>query len=190
MKKIISIVVLNMFVTLPVHAYAPICDGGTCNKGEWDDSLETFTGCSSSTCTCIDAQTGRTTTYTCACSADSDCGYNQGCVNGKCQTCKSCSNCTSTTWVAGNLGYQYQISRSCSCAGICNDLIQYRCAAGYFGSSLNGSSGCTRCPQWDGSNGNSTVGSSVITNCYIPNNQTLKNNRGTYVFTATCSYSN
>ncbi|MDR0726706.1 MAG: hypothetical protein LBF37_01445 [Rickettsiales bacterium] len=41
-------------------------------------------------------------------------------------------------------------------------MTAYRCAAGYYGSSTNGSSGCTLCP----SGGTSAAGSIVITQCY------------------------
>ncbi|MDE6478257.1 MAG: hypothetical protein K2L94_03340, partial [Alphaproteobacteria bacterium] len=103
-----------------------------------------------------------------------------GCSNTftyKTCTCKSgvtCSNCSDTTWAAYGTGYQRYIKRTCDC-GTCNTSYQYRCAAGYYGTTYNGTSGCTRCPN----NGNSAAGTTTQTGCYITSGS---DTNGVFVF--------
>ncbi len=56
-------------------------------------------------------------------------------------TCTS-SNCKSdTSWSAAGTGYQQLATRSCSDSTTCKTTYSYRCAAGYYGSTTNGTSG-------------------------------------------------
>lgn len=109
-----------------------------------------------------------------------------------------CTNCNSTDWASSGTGYEKMIARTCNC-GVCESDVQYRCAAGYYGSSKNGTSGCTRCPTLSGAYitsslsshvvGTSAAGSERITNCYIKSG-TYYDSTGTFKMTANCSYKN
>ncbi len=99
----------------------------------------------------------------------------------------TCSDCTTSAWTAGNTGYQKRTYASCNTATcVCTKTAQYRCAAGYYGTSSNGTSGCTRCP----SNGSSTAGATAITSCYLPSGTTGSDSTGSYTYTSNCYYSN
>ena len=169
-----------------------ICDAGTCTNGaSWNDSLGTFTDCKNgSTCTCIDVLLNKTITFTCGCTSSSDCSNGQTCSNGQCVTCKTCSNCTSGSWEDYGTGYQRILNKSCNCDGTCSSSYSYRCAAGYYGSSSNGTSGCTRCPASGGVYGSSTAGSTAITACYIPSGTSFSDTGGSGTYTSNCYYTN
>ena len=99
----------------------------------------------------------------------------------------TCSDCTTSAWTAGNTGYQKRTYASCNTATcVCTKTAQYRCAAGYYGTSSNGTSGCSRCP----SNGSSTAGATAITSCYLPSGTTGSDSTGSYTYTSNCYYSN
>jgi len=91
--------------------------------------------------------------------------------------CKACSNCTSGPWTAYSTGYERRLVKTCNC-GTCNSSYSYRCAAGYYGSTTNGTSGCTRCPAEDNAQGTSSAGSTAKTSCYIPNGTSFSNTSG------------
>lgn len=106
-----------------------------------------------------------------------------------------CSNCQSdTTWSAGNTGYQRRLIRTCDCSGstaTCKSNYEYRCAVGYYGSSTNGTSGCTRCPASGGIYGTTAAaGSTVITSCYIPSGSSFSDSTGSGTYTGNCYYKN
>ncbi len=99
----------------------------------------------------------------------------------------TCSDCTTSAWTAGNTGYQKRTYASCNTATcVCTKRTQYQCAAGYYGTSSNGTSGCSRCP----SNGSSTAGATAITSCYLPSGTTGSDSTGSYTYTSNCYYSN
>lgn len=115
---------------------------------------------------------------------------------------KNCntSTCTSDNWSSLRTGYESRIYRSCSAtgtSGTCNSSIQYRCAAGYYGSSSNGTSGCTQCPTWSGvytnsgkttlARGTSSAGATAITGCYVAPG-TYYDATGTFKTTSNCQY--
>ena len=109
---------------------------------------------------------------------------NKGCVVDK-----TCSDCTSTNWLSYNTGYQRRTVKTCNVStGNCSSTYEYRCAAGWYGSSSNGTSGCTRCPDLNGVYGSSTAGSKYITSCYIPSNTVMSDATGSMVFTNNCYY--
>ena len=102
------------------------------------------------------------------------------------QTCTS-SNCKSdTSWSAAGTGYQKKANRSCSDSTTCKTTYSYRCAAGYYGSSSNGTSGCNPCP----SGGTSSAGTTSATGCYIPSGTTGSDSTGTYKYTSNCYWKN
>lgn len=112
-----------------------------------------------------------------------------------CQSvCAECADCTSdTAWSAAGTGYQKKVTRTCNC-GTCNEATSYRCAAGYYGSSSNGTSGCTRCPSSGGVYGTSAAGSTAITSCYMPSGTSVSfsdvTGSGTAKYTSNCYYTN
>ena len=103
--------------------------------------------------------------------------------------CPLCTSCTSDkSWSSAGTGYEKKVTASCDC-GECTKTTAYRCAAGYYGTSTNGSTGCTICPTSGGVGGQSVAGSnSAITSCYIPANTTLSDSTGTYQYTSNCYY--
>ncbi|MDE6570806.1 MAG: hypothetical protein K2L95_01120 [Alphaproteobacteria bacterium] len=53
-------------------------------------------------------------------------------------------------------------------ANTCDTQIEYACNTGYYGTTTNGISGCTSCPQSDsGLPGTSAIGAITNTQCYI-----------------------
>ena len=187
MKKFL-IALLVSFICQTAIAVQPEC-GANNTCGRWLESQGTF-ACDGSWCSCNYKQ------YTCGCEYDFDCsgisgtGAMYGCFNNKCEPCKSCSNCQTTDWSSYTTGYQFRIYKWCSCSGECGAQNNYRCAPGYYGSSSNGTSGCTRCPQLGSRYGSSPAGSLNITACYIPENINVNEDSGTYVFVSDCNYSN
>lgn len=105
--------------------------------------------------------------------------------------CPECVNCNTTDWLPSSAGYQARIYEAvCNC-GVCETKTEYRCADGYYGSSTNGSSGCTRCPALGGVYGNSSPGSKYVTSCYIPADVSISDGSGEFIFTPNkCFYSN
>lgn len=113
--------------------------------------------------------------------------------------CYCGTNCVSNLdWTNHNTGYQRIINRACDCSGstaTCKETTRYRCAPGYYGSSTNGTSGCTRCPTWSGvytdsgrttlARGTSNAGESAITDCYIATG-TYYDASGTFTLTSKC----
>ena len=100
--------------------------------------------------------------------------------------CEKCTlNCSgSLSWSTIKAGYQ----RRTVCNNGCG-TYEYRCAAGYYGSSTNGSTGCNKCPSSGEVEGQSAAGSTEITSCYIPKNTTLSDSTGKYQYTSDCYYS-
>ncbi|MBQ8293892.1 MAG: hypothetical protein IJX89_00710 [Alphaproteobacteria bacterium] len=106
------------------------------------------------------------------------------------QDCNGCTDCTSDAyWSAGNTGYQKKVTRTCDC-NTCYSSTSYRCAAGYYGSSTNGTSGCTICPSDNSMTGTSAAGSTSITSCYIVVGDQMEDSTGTYEYTSNCYYTN
>ncbi len=122
-------------------------------------------------------------------------------ATGSCAGCSSasgsgCTNCTGTDWTpASTTGYESRKKAICM-TGSCSQLLEFRCSAGYYGESTNGTSGCTRCPRLLGKSfwvyGISPAGAAAITQCYFPKGTTNDtgplDQSGTYVFTADCYY--
>ena len=123
--------------------------------------------------------------------------------DGDCSNCKGggiggggiietgCPDCESSDWAAsGTEGYEVSIDAICQVrTGFCDKTYSYRCASGYYGSSLDGVSGCTRCPSSGGIYGSSAAGSTEITACYIPANTQLSDTTGTFIYSDDCYYS-
>ncbi len=105
------------------------------------------------------------------------------------QDCTGCSNCNTTSWANLRTGYQSRTYATCNC-NTCTRTTEYRCAAGYYGTSTNGTSGCSRCPSSGGVYGSSAAGSTVITACYLPSGTTGSDSTGTFTYTNNCYYSN
>lgn len=128
-----------------------------------------------------------------------DCGTTQFSVC----TCY-CSNCESDTdWSDVGTGYQKIVSRWCDCdsgsTAACATSTSYRCATGYYGSSSNGTSGCSPCPTWREiyaspdltgvPRGTSLAGATAITGCYIAPG-TYYDETGAFKISSNCPYTN
>lgn len=104
--------------------------------------------------------------------------YKCGCTNG----------CSTTEWTAKSTGYE--VRDYCNTTN-CSTTKQYRCAVGYYGSSTNGTSGCTRCSASGGVYGTTAAaGSTVITSCYIPSGSSFSDSSGSGTYTENCYYKN
>ena len=110
--------------------------------------------------------------------------YEQLCMSNVTFCCADCaSGCSGETgWVAAATGYQKNTKKSCEC-GTCVETTAYRCAAGYYGSSSNGTSGCTKCPV----PGTSVAGTTTKNGCYVSSGTDAG---GAYSYTSMCYYSN
>lgn len=106
------------------------------------------------------------------------------------EICNGCfSGCISDSdWSSVNPGYEKKVSRTCNC-NECDSSTAYRCAAGYYGTTVNGTTGCTQCPSSGGIYGTSAPGSTDITSCYIPYGTTDSDANGTFTYTSNCYYS-
>lgn len=105
--------------------------------------------------------------------------------------CRTCTACTSDNEysASGTDGYDRKAIRTCDCNTGCKiSRYTYRCAAGYYGTSTDGKTGCTRCPlSAGGTHGTSPAGKIDITSCYIPSGSFLElSGSGTY--TDDCPY--
>lgn len=197
---ILITVVFISFGFTNAYGSDPNCAAGTCLDATWNESLGKFVGCEAkwnNTCQCLEPYGGSDwITFDCGCSGDSDCdgGY---CNNGTCIACKTCSNCTSTSWAALRTGYQSRTVKTCSCRGTCSSYTEYRCAAGYYGTSTNGTSGCTQCPEWTNVyttsarstkvRGTSNAGATAMTECFVAPG-TYYDVSGTLKISSNCPY--
>lgn len=102
-----------------------------------------------------------------------------------------CPDCESTTWATHQTGYEKRTTATCNTIMcVCNKKTEYRCAVGYYGTTTNGTSGCTKCPSLNGISGTSNAGTTVITSCNIPAGSVGTDTTGTFTYTANCYYSN
>lgn len=111
--------------------------------------------------------------------------------------CTGCYNCTdNASWTAGNTGYEKRTKKTCNydtCK--CVSRTIYQCAQGYYGTSSNGTSGCTRCPR-DGDSLLGTYGTTIaagsrrISSCYIPAGASFSDTTGSGVYPDQCDYEN
>lgn len=105
--------------------------------------------------------------------------------------CIGCASCSSdTSWSSAGTGYEKKVTRTCDCDTCVVTATAYRCAAGYYGSSTNGTSGCTRCPSSGGVYGTCAAGSTAITSCYLPSGTSFSDSTGSGTYTGNCYYSN
>lgn len=130
----------------------------------------------------------------------------QACVSCDCH--QICAN--SVKWEStGTEGYERGLTADanrprcdCSTRKCLNAFSEtaYRCAAGYYGSSTDGTSGCTMCPTWTGvytnpartilARGTNSAGNKNITSCYFRKGGTYYDNTGTFTLDSVCSYTN
>lgn len=112
----------------------------------------------------------------------------------------NCGTCQDVSWQTYGTGYQRYTNNKCDCSGstaTCKATYSYQCDVGYYGSSTNGTSGCTKCPTATGVYTNSarttlasttsTAGTTSVTGCNIPAG-TYYDVTGTFTLTSKCSY--
>ena len=114
------------------------------------------------------------------------------------QPCIECPDCESEDWKTYvtpsgviRIAYQRKVTATCNYATcVCSKKYQYRCNDGYYGRSINGLTGCSRCPA-NGSNGLLTWGSSVagnnlsIAGCFVASGG---DESGDYMYSQDCYY--
>ena len=124
------------------------------------------------------------------------------------QTCGS-DNCISSSWSAHRTGYEVQTYRYCS-SSTCVSETRYRCAKNYYGTSTNGTSGCSKCSSSDDniatksgskwvSTGEKSQGftnaagnTTAVNTCYIPRlggSEMYLDSTGAYEFNSNCYWS-
>ncbi|MDE5616015.1 MAG: hypothetical protein K2I81_04265 [Alphaproteobacteria bacterium] len=124
------------------------------------------------------------------------------------QPCTS-SNCQSSAWTTLRTGYETRTYRYCSTTTNCASETQYRCAQNYYGSTTNGTSGCSKCDSspdntaYEENNKYVSTGSkepgrtmgggtSSKTSCYIPplgGSYSYMDSTGVYEFNGNCYWS-
>lgn len=228
MNKIFSTIVMIACLGLTYNAYAAGVCTRTTTMPTGLNMYASITGCTGTvTSYYIMSSTGGMADILGNCSACSSCynrvavtssnvgtiGGNSGAVfGGACSnpssmvsglyTCvaKTCTGCTSdASWSSAGTGYMKKVTRTCDC-GVCKESTAYQCASGYWGSSTNGTSGCSQCPTWSGvytnsarttlARGTCSSGVTGITGCYvIPG--TFYDATGTFTISNyPCMYSN
>lgn len=155
----------------------------TCNSG-YTRTQETTT---------VTTCTGNITYYYCKSSGSSgggDGGDGGDTGDGEITDCAHlCDDCTSrlSIWmgVLGSPGYESKTTKRCGPLTKCECVsnTEYRCAAGYYGTSyFSGTKGCTKCPG----DGTSLAGSNTkITDCYMTGGS---DDTGTFTYTPNCYY--
>lgn len=99
-------------------------------------------------------------------------------------TCECTNGCIEQDWTTITTGYQ----RKTTCPK-CVATYQYRCASGYYGTTSNGTSGCSPCPSISNAGPRSDAGSNdTITSCYLPNGSRPQDGTGTFVLSDDCYY--
>ena len=102
------------------------------------------------------------------------------------EICNGCTNCVSdTSYSTVATGYESMVKRQCYC-NTCSETYLFRCAAGYWGKSTNGTSGCKKCPT----PGVSPAGATSATQCYVAAGVKMNDTTGVYVFTSAFYNSN
>lgn len=227
MNKIFSTIVMIACLGLTYNAYAAGACTRTTTMPPGLNTYASITGCTGTvTSYYIMSSYGNMTDILGNCSACGSC-YNRVAVTssnvsttgnsgavfgGACSnpdsmvsglyTCveKTCTGCTSdTSWSSAGTGYMKKVTRTCDC-GVCSESTAYQCANGYWGSSTNGTSGCSQCPTWKKVytdevrktevRGYSTAGVTGMTGCYIIPG-TYYDETGTFsISNAPCWYSN
>lgn len=95
--------------------------------------------------------------------------------------------CGINYWVTtGNTGYEKNTALTVTDGTCIRANTNYRCASGYYGTTSNGSSGCTKCP----SPGTSQADATIPTQCYVPSDTPQSEDSGNYIFTQDCYYTN
>lgn len=113
--------------------------------------------------------------------------YSTACPDTIYTECICENGCTDKEWTAGNTGYEYSVT----CGANCDTSRKYRCAKGYYGTSTDGTTGCTRCPASGGTYGTTAVaGSTAVTSCYIPSGTTFSGTSGSGTYTGNCYWKN
>lgn len=112
--------------------------------------------------------------------------------------CTQCTDCESEDWKVYvtpsgviRIAYQRKVTATCNYATcVCSKKFQYRCNDGYYGRSINGLTGCSRCPA-TGSNGIITWGESIagqnysIAGCFVASGG---DESGDYMYSQDCYY--
>lgn len=198
---LVRALICGAFMVLPNSVFA----GLPCNKmlcmtgGTWIEAEGT--NCSNSAISCWGNSSDKTGVISCtgcksgysllAVSQNLTCDGNiiSAEYNTCVETCSS-SNCKSdSTWTTIRTGYQRLVKRSCASNTNCQETPSYRCASGYYGTSSNGSTGCTLCPSFNGIKALSAAGAnSSITKCYVPDGTVGTDVTGTFKYTYACYY--
>lgn len=120
-----------------------------------------------------------------------DCGlnssYDSSCTNEEICNCEleittnNTSHVITTVTGTRKLGCNGTI-RYAECL---RSIPRYTCENGYYGTPLNSTSGCNKCPE----PGTSKTPATDLSQCYIPAERTNSDSTGTYIYTNNCYYS-
>lgn len=107
--------------------------------------------------------------------------------------CISCDNCDDDpeSWVGAGVGYEKREKKTCNKSTcLCQTSTIYRCAQGYYGSPISGTSGCTRCPvdNVTGVRGTTEKPGTISANgCVVAAETKFENERGSGVYSGDCT---
>lgn len=112
-------------------------------------------------------------------------------IGGGCDDCESDADWSNASGGMLSNGYEKKTTRTCV-LGTCRETTTYRCGAGYYGITNNGTSGCTMCPSAYevapiGFASSDADDNSVITKCFATSGN---DKTGRFTFTSSCYYSN
>ncbi len=192
MKLYTAVIAAGMNLILVRGAHALVCSWEHCTD---DGQIPIIFGCSDGTTlgcmngervtTCRTCRTGFTLVEKTGYDSKTGCSYEYSVCE---KSCTGCSNCASdTTWSAGDAGYERLATRRCDC-NTCKTSWEYRCAAGYWGTTTNGTSGCTQCSPAHNMNATSSPGATAITSCYLAAGDNGADSAGSFTFTQDCYY--
>ncbi|MDE6481639.1 MAG: hypothetical protein K2L25_02345 [Alphaproteobacteria bacterium] len=190
MKNIILPIIA--FICMPVNVFAAVCETRTgCTNGS--NTIGSYDYCiagHNGGCYYVESITTSNVYWCTKCSGNRTLKQVRAgtCTNISGTECVCSNNCKDVAWTAGNTGYEYSVQ----CGSACDATKKYRCAKGYYGTSTNGTSGCTRCPASGGTYGTTaSAGATSITSCYLPSGSSFSDSTGSgTIVGGNCYYKN
>ena len=194
MKKILALLVLMQI--LPRVAMA-VCTQTACpNNGETIIPVNTARSCGTdsdfgmTTCYKVSGSSTYYRVYLCMLCPDGtekvSKTFTSECGNITYDVCETPCTPDDDFVATGNAGYEKKTT--CTSSGL--SATQYRCAAGWYGSSSNGTTGCTKCPSSNESTATaqSAAGTTDISGCYIPAGNSFSDGAGAGKYASNCGY--
>ena len=191
MKKILALLILMQILSRVAVA---ACPATSCPMiGEKIISVNSSDICygSSARATCYQSGSVYYRVYDCRSCADGTIQATETASLDDCGTksytvCRAPCTADADFVSTGTTGYEKKTS--CSSGGASS--TQYRCAAGWYGASSDGATGCTQCPPNAESTATTTspAGSALISACYTPAGNSFSDVAGAGTYSSNCGY--